>query len=421
MFGLFRKQIHEPLAKQRADLAQFSPEDRRLILNGLDCDMVPDAIGPFGSVSNPIPVNGPLGEIKYLGKLRGRSGFALFFHRIGSSSSPVCEHSIDVYKTVCMDGTQWATLHFDMYHPRRSNLSPDGFTLMPFDERLKMDIPFAYGVNRLVSDFPHGIPDAIAKPYGESFARHAQEKLDLYEFRRPGVRECNVAPNIRSDGTCRAPVSQRVSGGHNMTMPKEVEQRLSDIYAASAKREKNLPRSISDLKTIPHESYSSLINDIATGKVTLIHAFLAWDLKVFDIFSTRVERAIIYSALTVPYLVVIAAVVLAFMLHLYLLLLSVLWIFLVPVFSSRQFPFRNLFIAASLVGTGIAVAANIPSLAALFFTYFLCHAAYAIHRRTFASVILDRAMSSELAFCFLYEAQYIDLLNPESGNYRYNR
>ena len=189
MFGMFKKQIHEPAERQLADLAQYPTEFRSLVVDGLPCDTLPGAHGPFGSLSNPIPVNGALGEIKYLGKLRGESGFALFFHRICSTSSPVCQHSIDVYETVCMDGTQWATLHFDMYHPRRSNLAPAGFTLVPFDRRLKMDLPFAYGVNELVSDFPHGLPGAIVRLYGEhpgnTFARHAQEKLDHYTFRRP--------------------------------------------------------------------------------------------------------------------------------------------------------------------------------------------------------------------------------------------
>jgi hypothetical protein len=76
-----------------------------------------------------------------------------------------------------------------MYHPRRSNLAPDGFSLMQFDRRLGMDLPFAYGVNGLVSNFPYGLPDAIIKFYGNNpgatFARHAQEKLNSYDFNRP--------------------------------------------------------------------------------------------------------------------------------------------------------------------------------------------------------------------------------------------
>lgn len=189
MFGFFKKQIHEPLARQRSEIDRYDPVIARMIAGGLDCDSLPGASGPFGSLSNPVPVNGVLGEIKYLGKLRGRSGRALFFHRIGSTSSPACENPVDIYETVCMDGSQWATLYFDIYHPRRSNLAPDGFALMPFDRRLKMDLPFAYGVSSPVSDFPGGLPDAIVKEFkgdlGATFARHAQEKLDLYDFRRP--------------------------------------------------------------------------------------------------------------------------------------------------------------------------------------------------------------------------------------------
>jgi len=188
MFNFFKKQIHEPISLQKADLKNYPQEFAKMISNGIDCDSLPGATGPFGSLSNPIPVNGALGEIKYLGKLRSISGYALFFHRIGSTSSPVCEQSVDVYETVCMDGSKWSTLHFDMYHPRRSNLAPDGYTLKPFDRQLKMDSPFAYGVNVLVSEFPHGLPDAIIKFYGNhpgtAFARHAKEKLDRYDFHR---------------------------------------------------------------------------------------------------------------------------------------------------------------------------------------------------------------------------------------------
>jgi hypothetical protein len=87
-----------------------------------------------------------------------------------------------------MDGNQWSTIYFDMYHPRRSNLSPDDYTLMPLDRRLKMDLPYAYGVNGLVQNFPYGLPDELIKRYGKhlgaTFARHAQEKLDKYDFHK---------------------------------------------------------------------------------------------------------------------------------------------------------------------------------------------------------------------------------------------
>ena len=188
MFGLFKKTIHEPLELQREDLANYPADFANEILGGEDCDELAQGYGEFGSLTNPIPVNGALGEIKYLGKLRGKSGSALFFHRIGSVESPATSNSVDLYEVVCMDGNQWNKLHFCMYHPRRSNKAPIDYSIVPFNKSLKMDIPFAYGVNSLVSDFPFSLPEAIVEFYGESpgltFARHAQEKLDRFNFRR---------------------------------------------------------------------------------------------------------------------------------------------------------------------------------------------------------------------------------------------
>ena len=188
MFGFFKKEIHEPIELQRQDLMVYPESLRPIILNGEDCDKVKGAYGEFGSVNNPIPVNGAMGEIKYLGKLRGKTGNALFFHRIGSTSSCICEHRVDIYETVCMDGTQWNTIHLDFYHPRRSNLVPPSYSLMPYDKSLGEDIPFAYGVNYPVTNFPYALPEAIQRFYGEEigcvFARHAREKLNKSNFKR---------------------------------------------------------------------------------------------------------------------------------------------------------------------------------------------------------------------------------------------
>jgi len=191
MFGLFKKKTHEPVELQREDIDSYPPELARQIINGEDCDELSIGHGDFGSLTNPIPVNGPLGEIKYLAKLRGKSGNALFFHRIGSVNSSVTSNSIDLYEVVCLDGTQWHQLHFSMYHPRRSNNAPKEFSLMPFDKSLGIDLPFAFGVNGFVDNFPFSLPKAIVNFYGESpgltFARHTQEKLDEFNFHRNKV------------------------------------------------------------------------------------------------------------------------------------------------------------------------------------------------------------------------------------------
>jgi len=188
VFNLFKKkEIHESIELQREDVMDLPESVRLKILNGEDCDQISGAYGDFGCKTNPIPVNGPRGEIKYLGKLRGKTGNALFFHRHGSACFPTCKNSIDIYETVCMDGTQWKTLYFDFYHPRRSNLAPSGYSFMPLN-KTGMDIPYAYGVNFRVNNFPYELPEALPILYDKEtakvFARHATERLNKYNFRR---------------------------------------------------------------------------------------------------------------------------------------------------------------------------------------------------------------------------------------------
>lgn len=43
-----------------------------------------------------------------------------------------------------------------MYHPRRSNLAPSGFTLAPTADG-KADLAFGFGNNKLVDNFPYGV------------------------------------------------------------------------------------------------------------------------------------------------------------------------------------------------------------------------------------------------------------------------
>lgn len=191
MCGLFSKKppIHEPIEKQIEDVKKYYPMLADKILNGLNCDSIPKAKGPFGSINNPIPVNSAIGQIKYLGKLRGKTGQAVFFHRLRSCSSEVTDNLVDMYELVCLDGTQWSLLYFDLYHPRRSNMSPEGFTLMPYNEKIKMDIPFAFGVDYFVENFPHGLPVELEKFGGDAFSRRAKERLSKYKFENPNLKD----------------------------------------------------------------------------------------------------------------------------------------------------------------------------------------------------------------------------------------
>ena len=85
------------------------------ILEGLDCDEIPGAFGPFGSVTNPIPVNGSRGELMYLKRLRCECSLHLFFHRLGSTTVARGDsEALDAFETVCVAGRHWHVFYLYM-------------------------------------------------------------------------------------------------------------------------------------------------------------------------------------------------------------------------------------------------------------------------------------------------------------------
>lgn len=188
MFNFLNKKtnnIHEPVSKQLEDVMALPEIISKDIINGADCDEISGASGPFGSITNPIPVNGFIGEIKYLGKLTGKSGFGFFFHKLYSRQSEATSHPVDVFELVSLDGGTWTTLCFDIYHPRRSNKCPAGFQLKPFDKKLGFDFPFAYGVLDYLPNFPYDIPDALLSTYNsKAFSEKSKHYLQNYIFER---------------------------------------------------------------------------------------------------------------------------------------------------------------------------------------------------------------------------------------------
>lgn len=158
---------------------------------GPDCDTVPGAHGAFGrDATNPIPVNGPHGEIHYLNRLRAPSGVGFFYHRVGTAEAPNSETPLDEYELLAVDGTYRVNLFFAPYHPRRSQLVPEGmsrtsWTALDRMHRLMIKVP-GFGTNQRVADFPWGLPDAIrvepslrqiSPTLGDTMARKASEML----------------------------------------------------------------------------------------------------------------------------------------------------------------------------------------------------------------------------------------------------
>lgn len=186
--------VDEPAADQE--------RDARAVLEGLGvelldpCDAVPGGVGQFGySPLNPIPVNGPIGEIVYLNTLRTPGGVAFFFHRLGSTQHEGYPRPVDVYEGVSCDGAVWASLFFDMYFLRRSRLAPDGLRRERWDrlqEPFRSLIRFPIqGTNARVEDFPFGLPAALRSlnegPWSGGCALAIERMLarDPERFRRP--------------------------------------------------------------------------------------------------------------------------------------------------------------------------------------------------------------------------------------------
>ncbi len=178
MFNFFRKKPQEEsFEEQKADIEHYPPPMRNAIISGENCDFVPNASGDFGrSLTNPIPVNGIRGEIKYINRLRCPSGNGMIFHRIGSlKNNQSGIECVDIYELVSIDGSFWDILYFDMYHPRRSTIIPKKYTFSKFNEFLSR-IAVGFGVNIFAENFPFGIPNLIETRY-DSLGGSLAERL----------------------------------------------------------------------------------------------------------------------------------------------------------------------------------------------------------------------------------------------------
>ena len=150
---VFRK-IHRLMDNEKAQNERLREPYRSEVLRGADCDEIAGAIGEFGrDPRNPIPVNGPLGELIYLSNLRTANSQQIMFHRLGSISN------VDIYETVSLDGAIWDILFLHQYHPRKSQRSPSGYRIVTGTERNSLLL----GVDDFVAAFPDHLSDAIAR------------------------------------------------------------------------------------------------------------------------------------------------------------------------------------------------------------------------------------------------------------------
>ncbi|MBX3120526.1 MAG: hypothetical protein KF784_15815 [Fimbriimonadaceae bacterium] len=194
----------QPWEEQEADLHRNPHFATAELLPS--CDMLPDAYGPFGSITNPIPTNGVVGEIIYLNRLRTDTGQLFFYHRPGSCSSDVSTYPVDGFELCSIDGKIGRTLWFSPYHPRRSTLVPEDLRWKPFPkkevEQLLTRLP-GFGTNHRVHDFPYGLPPVVEAALNEQVpgmgtsVRGQVEKflsrIDLKGIRRKAPGPLNIA------------------------------------------------------------------------------------------------------------------------------------------------------------------------------------------------------------------------------------
>src|SRR5262249_40522622 len=92
------KKLHRLMENEKAQNERLPEPYRSQVLRGVDCDEIAGAVGEFGrDPRNPIPVNGPLGELTYLSSLRTVDSQLIMFHRLGSTSN------VDIYEMVSLD------------------------------------------------------------------------------------------------------------------------------------------------------------------------------------------------------------------------------------------------------------------------------------------------------------------------------
>lgn len=197
MFSIFsKKRIDETLDEQKKDVAMYPPILRDRILGGVDCDKVPSATGEFGtSATNPIPVNGIRGELKYLSRLCTSYGTRFVFQRLGSFDQKGFDQAIDAYEIVSWDGKVWDVLFFDMYHPRRSILTPSGYQFAEFDELINKTI-LGTGTHNGIDNFPIGVLEDLKTKHGslgEKVADKLGPILKTSKFEPPATHRIKLA------------------------------------------------------------------------------------------------------------------------------------------------------------------------------------------------------------------------------------
>lgn len=161
------RQVHRIITDEQYQLELLHPAIKDQIKSAPAYDKDPNGSGPFGfTETNPIPVNGPIGQLAYFSQLETLAGQRILFHRLGAMDT------IDVFEAVTFDGAEWFILFSDLYHPRRSRLAPQGFRFMEGLGQFS-------GFTNFCGDFPYDFVEkkATTRDSGLSIAYLAISKV----------------------------------------------------------------------------------------------------------------------------------------------------------------------------------------------------------------------------------------------------
>lgn len=172
-------QVHRILDDEKFQLELLHPAMRVMLESAPAYDKDPNGSGPFGfTETNPIPVNGPIGQLAYLSRLETQSGQRILFHRIGAIGT------VDVFEAVTFNGAEWFILFVDLYHSRRSRLTPYGFRIMNGVAQFS-------GFHKFCENFPYDFVEkkALERDSGLSMAYIAivkvSDQIQSRVFNRP--------------------------------------------------------------------------------------------------------------------------------------------------------------------------------------------------------------------------------------------
>ena len=179
--------IHRILDDEQFQLELVHPAMKSMLESAPAYDRDPNGTGPFGFIeTNPIPVNGPIGQLAYLSRLETQSGQRILFHRLGAIGT------VDVFEAVSFNGAEWFIFFIDLYHPRRSRLTPDGF-------RFTNDVAQFSGFHKFCDNFPYDFIEkkASERESGLSMAYIAiskvSDQIQNRVFNRPLAHKAKLA------------------------------------------------------------------------------------------------------------------------------------------------------------------------------------------------------------------------------------